>query len=120
MNRKIAAILAVLMINSYQIANANENTTVNEIKQDITKLNEHKDNKNYDVEQAVAKLYEKISDLEAKLEVEVDLATKDKDAKITAATSATITTPANRIAFPVGIKIAIATIASTMYTIVPV
>lgn len=40
MNRKIAAILAVLMINSYQIANANENTTVNEIKQDITKLNE--------------------------------------------------------------------------------
>ena len=85
MNGKIAAILilAVLMINSYQIANANENTTVNEIKQDITKLNEHKDNKNYDVEQAVAKLYEKISDLEAKLEVEVDLATKDKDAKIT-------------------------------------
>lgn len=46
MNRKIAAILAVLMINSYQItnANANENITVNEIKQDITKLNEHKDN----------------------------------------------------------------------------
>ena len=85
MNRKIAAILAVLMINSYQItnANANENITVNEIKQDITKLNEHKDNKDYDVEQAVAKLYEKISDLEAKLEVEVDLATKDKDAKIT-------------------------------------
>lgn len=38
MNGKIAAILilAVLMINSYQIANANENTTVNEIKQDIT------------------------------------------------------------------------------------
>ena len=67
MNGKIAAILilAVLMINSYQIANANENTTVNEIKQDITKLNEQ------------------ISDLEAKLEVEVDLATKDKDAKIT-------------------------------------
>ena len=85
MNRKIAAILAVLMINSYQItnANANENITVNEIKQDITKLNEHKDNKDYDVEQAVAELYEKISDLEAKLEVEVDLATKDKDAKIT-------------------------------------
>lgn len=83
MNKKIAIILTLLIINSYQITNANENTKINEIKEDITKLTEHKDNKDYDVEQAVAKLYEKISDLEANLEVEVDLITKDKDAKIT-------------------------------------